>query len=341
MNGLSEEGRRALMLELRALQGISPWPGLLHLAVRLPVQVLLWFMAWHAWVGEDYAAFAAWALLAAVCFASLMSLTHDALHHRLTGIGWLDECVARLVSWPIAWPIATYKYVHLLHHRMSGSELADPERISPLARDWQQSGVQRMMLHQQLWVRMFVLGAGGLLMKLLGGLRGRLGDRVVRRALCSDGLGIVAVLSGLALVAFVSLGWRGVLGFVVLWVLHERVVGIVHQFRNHMEHYGLWGGEGAFLDTQYATARSIRTNLFGRLYFNNLNRHAEHHVAAAVPFYKLERASLLIAAAYSREGFASVETPGYFAAMREVLRQMRESFSVDEQPHSRLRKLQV
>ena len=84
--GLSEEGRLRLMAALRGLRGVSPWPGLLQVAVRGPLQVALWAVAWGAWVSEQPALFIASGLMAAVCFASLLSLTHDALHHRLTGI---------------------------------------------------------------------------------------------------------------------------------------------------------------------------------------------------------------------------------------------------------------
>ena len=341
MSGLSKEGRRRLLAELRSLHGVSPWYGLLHLAVRLPLQAALSALAWHAWLNADYAAFAGWGLMAAFCFASLISLTHDALHHRLTGINWLDEIVARLISWPIAWPIAVYKHLHLIHHRLSGSDLADPERISPLASDWQHSKWRRFRLRHQLWLHMFIYGSFGLLIKLLAGVAGRLSDRAILRALANDIVGIVVVLGCLGLLAFRTQGMQGVFGFVLLWAMHERVVGIMHQFRNHMEHYGLWGEQEAFVDTQYVTARTIKTNLFARLYFNHLNRHADHHVAPAIPFYKLERAHKVIAKAYQQEGFESLETEGYFSALHEVLRDMRASYGVNNPQPNRLRKHKV
>ena len=340
MSGLSEAGRRSLAAELRVLQSISPWPGLLHLAVRLSLQVALSVLAWRAWVRDDDVTFVAWGLPAALCFSSLLVLSHDALHHRLTGIGWVDEMAGRAISWPIAWPITTYKYVHLLHHRLSGRDFGDPERISPRASDWQASGWRRSAMRHQLWLRMFVTGAFGLLVTLLANVSRRFSDRVVRRAFIVDAVGILAAMSMLVALASRAQGLHGVLGLALLWLMHERMVGVMHQFRVHMEHYGLWGEGGAFMDTQYLAARTIRTSFFLRLYFNHLSRHAEHHVAPAIPFYKLERAHGVIADAYRREGFVTVETNGYFAALREVTVQMRACFAADGIHAKRLRKVQ-
>jgi len=317
------------MANLRALSTISAWPGLLHCGVRMPLQLALWAMAWHAWQIERYGLFFCLTLVAALFFASLMSLSHDALHHRLTGIAWLDEVLGCAISWPIAWPIASYKYAHLLHHRLSGSDLKDPERISPLTADWNHSASRRMVLRHQLWFAMFVAGAAGLAYKLLKSTIPRWKDPAVRSALVRDAIGIAVTLGTLTVLAYQAQGGHGVLGFAIAWLVHERVVGVAHQFRNHMEHYGLWGAQGGFIDTQYASARSIQTNTFGRLYFNMLNRHADHHVAPAIPFYRLEEAHALIEEAYQREGFSSLQTQGYWGALREVLVAMKASYAAD------------
>jgi fatty acid desaturase len=338
MSGLSEEGRLKLTAGLRGLQGISPWPGVLQLAVRLPIQVVMWSMAWSAWVSHHQLMFIVLGLIAAVSFASFISLTHDALHHRLTGFSRIDEIIGRLISWPIAWPIAAYKYVHLKHHRLNGIDLSDPERISPQGADWHGSAWRRKILCNQLWIAMFVLGAAGLAHKLLAAVARNWSDQVVRRAIIGDAIGIGVTIVCLGGMAYWAQGLHGVLGFSILWVIHERIVGITHQFRTHMEHYGLWGKRNSFIDTQYTSARTIRTNAFGRFYFNNLNRHAEHHIAPAIPFYKLEKAHTLIAQAYRNEGFISVETCGYFSALCEVLNLMRTNYSVDGVIAQRLQK---
>lgn len=334
--GLSKAGRLKLHAELRDLKQISPWPGALHLLVRLPLQALLWWWACHAWVNQEYGIFILATLIAGLCFASLMSLSHDALHHRLTGLWWADEFFGRLISWPIAWPIGAYKYVHLIHHQQSGSDLADPERISPLAADWDKSPLYRTGLRNQLWMAMFITGAAGIAHKILVAVFKRWHIRSLRRAFIVDLLGIVTTIVLMGVAAFWAEGWQGLFGFLIVWVIHERLVGMVHQFRNHVEHYGLWGSLPSTLDTQYLSARTIKTNLLGRLFFNGLNRHAEHHLAPAIPFYKLEAAHVLIARAYEQEGFAKLETNGYMAALREVLVLMRNQYCADKTPPVRL-----
>ncbi len=336
--GLSKAGRLKLHAELRDLKRISPWPGALHLLIRLPLQAALWWWACQAWVDQEYGIFILATVFAGLCFASLMSLSHDALHHRLTGVSWLDEFFGRLISWPIAWPIGAYKYVHLIHHQQSGSDLADPERISPLAADWEISPLKRAGLRNQLWLAMFVTGAAGLAHKILVAVFKRWHIHSLRRAFIVDVLGIVTTVALLGAAAFWAQGWPGLLGFLIAWFVHERLVGALHQFRNHMEHYGLWGEQASTSDTQYTSARTIKTNLIGRLFFNGLNRHAEHHLAPAIPFYKLEAAHILIACAYEQEGFASVETNGYTAALREVLVLMHKQYCADKTPTARLQK---
>jgi hypothetical protein len=37
-----------------------------------------------------------------------------------------------LLSWPMAWPLATYSRLYLLHHRWNGLDARDPERTQPL-----------------------------------------------------------------------------------------------------------------------------------------------------------------------------------------------------------------
>jgi len=336
--GLSKAGRLKLHAELRELKRISPWPGALHLLIRLPLQGLLWWWACQAWVAQEYGIFILATVIAGLCFASLISLSHDALHHRLTGLSWLDEFVGRLISWPIAWPIGAYKYVHLMHHQQSGNDLDDPERISPLAADWARSPWHRARLRNQLWLAMFITGAAGLAHNILLAVFKRWHIPALRRAFIVDLFGIVTVIVLMGTGAFWGQGWQGLLGFLIAWFIHERLVGVLHQFRNHMEHYGLWGSLASTLDTQYISARTIKTNLIGRLFFNGLNRHAEHHFAPAIPFYKLESAHVLIARAYEQEGFANVEINGYMTALRDVLVLMRKQYCADASPAVRLRK---
>ena len=76
-----------------------------------------------------------WAVLplpvCGVAYALLLIATHEMLHGTLFGWGRLEYALACLLSWPMAWPFATYARLHHLHHRWNGLDSRDPERTDP------------------------------------------------------------------------------------------------------------------------------------------------------------------------------------------------------------------
>ncbi|MDC7683731.1 fatty acid desaturase [Asticcacaulis sp. BYS171W] len=301
------------MAALRPLQVMSPWPGLHHLMIRVPIQLTLIGGALRLWANGQYAAFAGVAVLSALWYASLLCLTHDALHCRLTGVRRLDAVAGRMIAWPLFWPVGIYKPVHLMHHKLNGSDpIQDPERVTPLPGDWHGSAFQRICLRHPLVIGM-ATGGLGQLWRLLK----------AARLLPAEGRAglIVFELSGCAVTfaAMAGAGWlcQGALGLwavICLWLIHAQIVGAIHSWRAHAEHYGVWEARDTWADTQWHSARTIDTHPMVSLYFNRLNHHAAHHVNAAIPFYKLARATALIRAAAPE----TVVTSGYRRAVGDV-----------------------
>ena len=297
------------------LHEMRPWRGLAQTALRLGVFGLLAGLALRAFAAGDYAIYAVFALATGVWFGGAMSLTHDALHHRLTGIRTLDEIIARIISWPIAWPIGTYARVHWLHHRWSGASMRDPERLQPTQREYEAAPpFKRWYYRNQVWFNILVAGAFGMLLRLLSDVwRHREQLPGIGRTALIDAAGIAAVLGvGTALV-FELGGWSLVGAVAGLWIAAERSIGVVHQVRNHAEHYGLWGARATLRQAQYRNARDIDTSPLVAWYFNQLNRHATHHVMVGVPYYKLEAAHRFLRAAFEEKQVPFERYRGYLA----------------------------
>lgn len=310
---------------LKALHQMRPWPGAAQTALRIGGQVALVTWAMTAWSRGQWGVYASAAVLSGVWFAGVISLTHDALHRRLTGVGWLDVILARLMSWPIAWPIGVYTVVHLSHHKWAGASLRDPERIQPTMAEYAAaSPLRRWYFRNQIWVSVFVTGGVGLLVRLLREAREHRGHlRHIGRATAIDGLGIAAVALVWIAAAYSTGGGQRLAGAVLLWITAERVVGIAHQLRNHAEHYGLWGTHATPMLTQYLNARDIETNRFGAWFFNHLNRHATHHALMGVPFYNLERAHHFLRADLAVPADAPPPARGYLAEVLAANRTAR------------------
>jgi fatty acid desaturase len=113
-------------------------------------------------------------------------------------------------------------------------------------------------------------------------------------------------------------GWK----YLALWVILERVGGGLLQFRAHILHFGLWGKEANFFETQIFNSRNIRTNTFTSWYFVHLNFHSVHHAFPTVPFYNLREAHSRLRRLYSAsEGRRElIEDTGYFQTALRLVR---------------------
>jgi fatty acid desaturase len=244
---------------------------------------------YFAWNATELYSFVILTALTGVCMSCWMITTHDAIHHTLTGINWVDEAVPRLISWPIIWVHGIYAEVHKVHHKMNGDDLNDPERVQWTREEYQAAGpVGRFYVRHQWFIDIFVFAGFGLIWKTVSSARQFFPkSKSMRRAVYTDFIGIV-LLNILIYSAAIAQGAG--LRWLVMWLVMERFSGIVLQWRAHVEHYGLWGKGRNYYETQLYACRNISTSAFGSWYFNRLNYHSVHHVFPKVPFYKLKTA---------------------------------------------------
>lgn len=252
-------------------------------------------------------------------YSAFMVLTHDAIHHTLTGNKIIDEIVPRLMSWPMLWPHGTYSALHKLHHSLNGRDESDPERCHMTTVEYSKaSPLKQLVARHQLLFR--VLGAGGIgmIVNLLKQTR-RIGRRSggVRKQLLIDTVGIVLVNATMYAVA----SYYGVaLQLFLLWFILERAVGGVQQFRAHLEHYGLWNYYPSFIESQLYNTRNFVTNPFTSFFFNGLNYHSVHHAFPSIPFYHLREAHTRIRDYCTRKNVPLKEEPGYAKVALSIIR---------------------
>ena len=255
-------------------------------------------------------------------YASFMMLTHDAIHHTLTSHRIADEILPRLMSWPLLWPHATYAALHKLHHSMNGRDEQDPERCHMTIEEYEQAhAVAKLVARHQLLYRVFVSGGVGMIVHMVRQARiFGVKSKHIRRALWIDFFGILgttAVLYGTA--AYFGMADK----LFLVWVILERTVGGVQQFRSHLEHYGLWDNYPSFLEAQIYNTRNFRTNPLASFYFNGLNYHSVHHAFPSIPFYHLQEAHKRISDYCERKGVPLHEEPGYAHTALEIIKEPR------------------
>ncbi|MEB3299276.1 MAG: fatty acid desaturase [Candidatus Sericytochromatia bacterium] len=313
---------------VREFAVVRPGPGLRQVMFRAVVLaggialVVMGAVRREPWLfGVSVVGLALWV-------ASAMILTHDAIHRTLTGLKWVDDFLPPLLSWPLLWPHYTYGRLHLLHHKWNSSDSRDPERIEPLPEEWDAAGTfGRWRLRHRLPIRILVEGGVGLIVEMIAhGWRLRRDDPKLLGAMLRDVVGVV-----LTQIFFYGTAWwvgEHVLGgrglelvgmWALTWLVLERVVGAIMQFRGHVEHDGLWGAGETFFDTQWASCRNVRTHRLVEWYFNYLNYHSVHHAFAFVPWYALPQAHERLAARLADAGFEDFRADGYLGAAREVL----------------------
>ncbi|MBM3258239.1 MAG: fatty acid desaturase [Candidatus Sericytochromatia bacterium] len=314
---------------VRDLAVVRHGPGLLQVAVRGLVMLGLAAVVARGAVLREPWVFGGGLVVLAFWVASAMILTHDAIHRTLTGIRWLDDGLPPLLSWPLLWPHLTYGRLHLLHHKWNGTDIRDPERIEPLPHERAAAGrLGRWRMKHRFWIRVFFDGGVGLIVEMARhGYKLRDEDPRMRRALVLDLVGLVFTQGMLYGGAWWTgehvLGGRGgemALAWGLVWLVLERFVGAIMQFRGQIEHDGLWGSGPTFFDTQWAGCRNVATHPLVARYFNYLNFHSIHHAFAFVPWYALEEGHRRIAGRLAEAGFQDVPEDGYVGAACLVTR---------------------
>jgi fatty acid desaturase len=211
------------------------------------------------------------------------------VHQTLTGWKWFDTVMPRLVSWPMLWPYSIYAELHSLHHGWNGIDLRDPERVQWTWQEYQQAQpvLQWYVRHQ--WVcDIFILGGIGLIIKtFIMGVRFQKLVSRMRRQLLLDVAGILLV-HGILLAIAISQGQ--LLRYLLFWLILERVIGVIVQTRDHLEHYGLWGKCTNHQLTQLYACRNLKTSPLVGWLMGGLDYHAVHHAFPGIPFNQLPEA---------------------------------------------------
>lgn len=280
----------------------------LRLALLL---ALLLSGAWLYWQQPlGWAAIAA-LLIAAVAYSLLLIATHEMVHGTCFGMGRWEQPLACLLSWPMAWPYLTYSRLHRLHHRWNGCDGRDPERTTALPQEIQGAGVlRRLWQRQQLPLRLLLLGGVGLIADTaLKGWRLRAVDRALAGARWRDGAGVSVVHAAMLLLALS----HGVLGrYLLFWLLLERVIGLVVQFRGLVEHHGLGQAglcqpgllqpRGSHLLTQLTSTRNVKAPAWLNALMGGLPHHSAHHAFPWMATARLPLASRRITTVLQRHG---------------------------------------
>lgn len=309
---------RDLQKALADLHTMRPGPGLLRVFLGVAAYLTL---VWFSITSGSPAAFLAWGVAASIVGASLIITTHDGIHHTLTGWAWFDEAAPRLMSMTIFWPHGVYSEIHKLHHKMNGVDPLDPERTQWTDAEYAAAGpIGRFRARHQFALAVFVYGGIGMIVNLVRhAIFFAPKSKGIRRQLLLDGLLILAFNAILFSILF---HYGLAVEYLLYWLVLERVGGGLMQFRAHILHYGLWGKEANFFETQIFNSRNIRTNPFTSWYYVHLNFHSVHHAFPNIPFYNLEEAhkrmKALYAAAQGRKAMAEEE--GYLKTAWKLMK---------------------
>lgn len=277
---------KALQLAIKDLETISPKPGLLKSLVMTAAFLGTSFLSLSSHSTQVFLVFG---FLSGLIAGALIVLTHDAIHHTLTGWKFFDEVGPRLVSAPLIWVHGIYSEIHKIHHKMNGDDLNDPERVQWTEAEYKSSSkIVKFYVRNQWFFDIFIFAGLGMIYKTSRqGLKHYSKSRGVRRQCWLDLSGILLINGMIYTVAIQhSLGLK----YFLFWVILERTTGAIVQWRAHIEHYGLWGKSHHFFETQVFNCRNLITNPLTSWYFNRLNYHSVHHAFPRVPFYNLKAA---------------------------------------------------
>ncbi|MEM8613306.1 MAG: fatty acid desaturase [Cyanobacteria bacterium P01_H01_bin.105] len=308
---------KTLQTTVADLQSVNVWHGCWRFSL-LGIAVLSCLTL--AWTTQAEIGFWLWTAGAGIFYAGWLICTHDMAHHTLLGRPIVEAILARIISWPMLWPVGVYSELHQLHHGWNGLDLRDPERYQWSEQEYEQasSWVKWYIRHQWI-VNIFVLGGLGIVVKTfidgrrLQSLRPRL-----RVQWWVDLVGMALVQTGA--VTVVVLTQAGIVRYLLFWFCLERVVGAIAQTRAHLEHYGLWHQAGSHQLTQLYASRNLQTSAWFSWLIGGLNYHAVHHAFPQIPFNQLPEAYGRIQAVLADHGMPALEMEqGYPRAIKQLI----------------------
>jgi fatty acid desaturase len=308
---------RDLREAVRDCAVVSPWRGVAQVAVVSALCLGCVAIAWRFPIGW---AFVGWSAIAAIFYTFWLTPTHEAIHHTLTGWVWFDEAISRVIAWPILWASGTYSELHKLHHSWNGRNLEDPERTEWTQAEYDRANpLMRWYVRHQWAIDVFGGGAISLVLKTFragiyhGWFAAKTRSRL-RWQLAGDVTGMVMIHTTI-LLWVISQGRLG--QYALFWLIVERVVGVIMQCREHVEHYGLWNAApdhcSSQIVTQLYTTRNLQTTPLVNWLMAGLPYHAVHHAFPEIPSNRLPIALERINAVLRDHGQAPlIRDPGYW-----------------------------
>jgi fatty acid desaturase len=251
-----------------------------------------------------------------LCLAILM---HEGAHRTLFASRWANDV---LTDWLCARPtwnrLEKYREHHLRHHSRTRTA-EDPDRALADPFPVSRGSLVRKMLRDVVGlsglkrvVGLAMMDAGILAYSLAGEVE-RLpqGGRSRLDALATGARNMASFLfSNLVLFALcAALGHAWVFS---AWVVaYLTTFGLFLRIRSFAEHACTEKSSDPLTNT-----RTTEANLLARVLVApvHVNFHVEHHLLAAVPYYRLAKMHKLL----HQRGALPKPTPGYFAVMREI-----------------------
>ncbi len=209
-------------------------------------------------------------------------LVHDCAHHALFRRARTNMVVGQwLAGWPMNIPVAAYRTYHLAHHRHAGTA-KDPDLG---------------------FVAAYPVAPAALRRKLWRDISGQTGWRDLKATLArftwgAQGPWLVFHALLLGVLTLAGAPWA----YLLWWVALIFVYPVIMRLRQIGEH-GVVRGRGD-PDPRRNTATTL-VSWWERLLIApaHVNWHLEHHVAPAVPPYRLKRLHALLAARGFQDGF--------------------------------------
>lgn len=319
---VSREQRRADRLMTEAIESqvqplfrVNSALGWLRLLILLlPSLACLWMY----WQEPRLLVALPWLLMATALYSLVLISTHDISHGTLLDQGDLEQAVGCALSWPVGWPYLTYRNLHMLHHRMNGMDLRDPERREPTSQEAARvHPLRQWHFRHPFWGSAVLMGGAQLIgsmfwfgwklrndhSRLLGGMR-------------IDAIGIVLVQ---VLMFAVAIGLGGLLKLLLMLFVVERIVGAVMQVRGMIEHHGLWQPNSTYELTQLYTSRNIDAGPIVNFLMGGLPHHSLHHAYPSIPYHNLPEASRIASTILKEHGKPPLPMVSSYAAGTALL----------------------
>lgn len=313
---------QAFRLATSALQSVNPALGLLRFGGFGLATMAGFAWAWHSPNGWG---FVLGCLLGSLFYSFWIICIHDAAHGTLTGWRWFDAIAPRLISWPILVAHGTYSELHKLHHAWNAKDLRDPERVQWSAAEYAAAGpLGRIRARHQWIMNALVLGHLALLSKTfqqgwqlreeLPALRRQMAWDIAGMVFAQGTVGLVLLRAQSSLVTWLHYG--------VMLLILERVMSLVIQARDYLEHYGCWQDQDNHRLTQLYGTRNIKTYRWVNWTMGGLPHHGIHHAFPGIPFHQLPQAQQRIEQILSDRQYPPLPScDGYFAGSWKMMRQ--------------------